>query len=175
MSETEYHQVSFSGKLLQPGFSVYLWVIVHEKDHYYYVGMTGDNHYPSARSAIHRLSGHFDSSKRSTQNQLLKQLKERKLNLDDLTITLHHWSIPGFDQWDGPLRTFRAKELHGEKEKKYERYKVVQKRVLQLEQYLIRQVKEQKGSYCLNKAIRRKAQLVPEYDLIANELIRRVA
>jgi hypothetical protein len=108
MSESEintnYQTISFNGLALHPTFSVYLFEIKKEGQKYFYVGMTGDSHYPSARSILHRLAGHIDLSKRSTQSQFIKALqskvfKKEELNHEDLTqlsIQLHHWPIEGF-------------------------------------------------------------------------------
>ena len=50
--------------------------ITDRKQKWYYIGMTGDPYYPSARAAFHRISGHLELSSSSTQNQLQIALKE---------------------------------------------------------------------------------------------------
>ena len=101
------------------------------KKKYYYVGMTGDNHYPSARSILHRLSGHIDLSKQSTQSQLQLAIldlfgkkKGQRLTLGELKtlqIKLHHWAIPGFEIWEGDMKSFDKEcseyKAYDEKEK----------------------------------------------------------
>jgi hypothetical protein len=64
----------------------------------YYVGMTGDNHYPSARSPFHRLAGHFDRAAKSTQRQLSDAIEDKlgDLELANLTIKMHYYPISGF-------------------------------------------------------------------------------
>lgn len=110
-----YSYFEFNGASLHPSFSIYLFEITKEKDGtYFYVGMTGDNHYPSARSIMHRLGGHIDLSKRSTQSQMMIAIKnlfnkerEDHLTLEELetlTIKLHHWPIEGFTRWVGEYK-----------------------------------------------------------------------
>jgi hypothetical protein len=68
--------LEIDGRFLVPGVSIYLLEVEcrYKKysGKYFYVGMTGDNYYPSARSAMHRLAGHIEKAKPSTQNQLSK-------------------------------------------------------------------------------------------------------
>jgi hypothetical protein len=103
-----YNCLEFNGELLYPSFSIYLFEIFEGRNKYYYVGMTGDRHYPSARSILHRLAGHIDLTKRSRQSQLLQGInklfgkKGEHLTLTELKtlkIKLHHWPIEGFERW----------------------------------------------------------------------------
>jgi hypothetical protein len=108
--------------------------------------MTGDPHYPSARAAFHRISGHLELSKRSTQNQLRIALKE-KLGIvtdDDLrkiTIKMHHYPIEGFAR-------ITNKQLDKETVQQlkltpaYKAYKKIQQQVLALENALIFDLKD---------------------------------
>lgn len=72
-----YNTLEIPGSFLVPGFCIYVLEIVKEKQKWFYIGMTGDPHYPSARAAFHRISGHLELSKRSTQNQLQIVMKEQ--------------------------------------------------------------------------------------------------
>ncbi len=65
-----YKTLEIPGSFLVPGFCIYVLEIVKEKQKWFYIGMTGDPHYPSARSAYYRLVGHLELNQRSTQNQL---------------------------------------------------------------------------------------------------------
>jgi len=65
-----YTTLEIPGSFLVPGFCIYVLEIVKEKQKWFYIGMTGDPHYPSARSAYYRLVGHLELNQRSTQNQL---------------------------------------------------------------------------------------------------------
>ena len=72
-----YNTLEIPGSFLVPGFCIYVLEIVKEKQKWFYIGMTGDPHYPSARSAYYRLVGHLELNQRSTQNQLRIALKEK--------------------------------------------------------------------------------------------------
>jgi hypothetical protein len=137
---SNYNTIQFSGKLTQAGFSIYLFEIASGDKKYFYIGMTGDNFYPSARSAIHRLSGHFDLSAKSTQNQLLKAIKTNKIDIEQSQINMHHWSIEGFKPWEGSLKEKTKDSFKGNKE--YEKYKEQQSKVLAFENKLIFDFKE---------------------------------
>lgn len=153
MLNTKYSCIEFNGGLLNPSFSIYLFEIIKAKDEtYFYVGMTGDNHYPSARSILHRLGGHIDLSKKSTQSQfiiaikaLFKKRKEDHLSpeqLSSLTIKLHHWPVDGFVKWDGDMRTI-DKTIP-----QYQTYIDIRNRVAALENKIIYDFT---GRYLLNK------------------------
>ena len=138
---TNYQTISFNGLALHPTFSVYLFEIEKEKQKYFYVGMTGDSHYPSARSILHRLAGHIDLSSRSTQSQFIKALKEKvfdkeELNrekLAQLTIQLHHWPIEGFTSLNNKDGFKNLDKSSAD----YKAYKAIQTKVLALESKII--------------------------------------
>lgn len=102
----KYQKLELPGALLVDGFSIYLIEVQYEGTNYYYVGMTGDGHYRSARAGFYRLVGHLEyQNKRSTQNQLSKALmrmlncktrKEMNLMIDRAKIIFHHFAIDGF-------------------------------------------------------------------------------
>ena len=72
-----YNTLEIPGSFLVPGFCIYVLEIVKEKQKWFYIGMTGDPHYPSARSAYYRLVGHLELNQRSTQNQLRIAMREK--------------------------------------------------------------------------------------------------
>jgi len=133
--------IEFSGLALHPIFSIYLFEIEKGEKKFFYIGMTGDAHYPSARSILHRLAGHIDLGKKSTQSQFIKGLKKvvfegkEKLTTEDwetLQIKLHHWPIPGFEPWKkGDLSDFDKKD------EDYIIYKTIQSEVMNLEKRII--------------------------------------
>jgi hypothetical protein len=138
----EYQKISFNGLALNPCFSIYLFEVEQNgesAEKFFYVGMTGDSHYPSARSILHRLGGHIDLGKRSTQSQFIKALKEKVFRKEAITeedlasiqINLHHWPIPGFTHWDGDKQNLDKESI------KYKEYKKHQKAVLKLENKII--------------------------------------
>lgn len=141
---TNYQIISFNGLALHPTFSVYLFEIKKEDQKYFYVGMTGDSHYPSARSILHRLAGHIDLSSRSTQSKFLdaiklqlfkKKDKKEKLEREELaqlSIQLHHWPIEGFT----PFSEDAFKNLD-KTSADYKAYKAIQTKVLALESKII--------------------------------------
>lgn len=147
----DYNKLEFSGSMLKPGFSVYLFEIITKRSRFFYVGMTGDGYYPSARSAIHRLSGHFERNTRSTQNQVSFAIsKNEEINIEDARITMHHWPIEGFKPWNEPLKGFKPEILDNLQSKKYNKYKQERNKILKLEQYLIWLVKDKHGDNCFN-------------------------
>lgn len=143
----KYNTIEITGALLKAGFSIYLFEIRHEGKTYFYIGMTGDPFYPSARSGVHRLSGHLELNPKSTQNQLWEALKKQKVkesDLDSLKIIMHHFEIPGFKTWQGSLKNKKKGDFDGDPN--YEAYKVNQTKVLALEKALIYRFKQQKDS-----------------------------
>lgn len=140
-----YNTLEIPGSFLVPGFCIYVLEIVKEKQKWFYVGMTGDPHYPSARSAYYRLVGHLESNTRSTQNQLRIALKEKMgINSDEdfknVTIKMHHYPIPGFKKSSVKLSDIEAvKQLKNTQE--YKDYKEIQQKVLALENALIFELK----------------------------------
>ena len=150
----EYNTIEFSGKDLIPGFRIYLVEIKSQEERWFYIGMTGDNHYPSARSILHRLAGHIDLKTGSTQNQLMTALKKNILQedgqineekLSKLHFKVHYWPIPGFEAWDGDMKNI-DKECE-----KYTQYKAIQDEVAELELALIHEFKIQLNEKLLNK------------------------
>jgi hypothetical protein len=140
INSENYSCIEFSGLARHPTFSIYLFDIKKGTEKFFYIGMTGDGHYPSARSILHRLAGHIDLGKKSTQSQFIKRLKEKvfrgkeKLTAEDwetLHIKLHHWAIPGFETWEGDFR-----ELNKNSDA-YQKYKSAQSSVLYLEKKII--------------------------------------
>jgi hypothetical protein len=145
----KYTKLELPGALLVDGFSVYLIEVEYAGTNYYYVGMTGDNHYRSARAGFYRLVGHLEyQNRRSTQNQLLKALAEimkthsrRELNqkIDKALITFHHFPIDGFVP-DPNLKL--ASEDNG--------YRKLRQEVLDLENALIHRLRPKLSSRLLN-------------------------
>lgn len=154
MSNWKNHScIEFSGLALHPTFSIYLFEIEKGEEKFYYVGMTGDGHYPSARSILHRLAGHIDLGKKSTQSQFIKGLKKdafkgkEKLTAEDwetLHIKLHHWPIPGLEPWEGDLSGIDKEDID------YIKYKETQSEVLNLEKKIIVELKEKYPEKFLN-------------------------
>ncbi|MBC9812899.1 hypothetical protein H9Y05_10495 [Crocinitomicaceae bacterium CZZ-1] len=149
--------LEFSGAMLLPSFSIYVYEIITEEKVYFYIGMTGDPFYPSARSAIHRLSGHFEKLDRSTQNQVHKALTELNIDLNNTTIKLHHFPITGYEEWQGSKQHQFINDIRKSKEyqdsderKKYEAYKRKQQEIAAFESYLIKN-KRNLGNRLLNK------------------------
>ena len=128
------------GTFLVPGFCIYLLEIKRNQDKWFYVGMTGDPHYPSARAAFHRISGHLELTRRSTQNQLRLALEKLGIVSDDdyrqITIKMYHFPIDGFKRLtEDQLNAERVKEL--KLTDGYKEYKKAQRKVLALENALI--------------------------------------
>ncbi|MDO8967635.1 hypothetical protein [Algoriphagus sp.] len=173
-NQKNYSCIEFSGLALHPTFSIYLFEIEKGKEKFFYVGMTGDGHYPSARSILHRLAGHIDLGKKSTQSQFMKGLKDKvfkgKKNLtaedwETLHIKLHQWPIPGFEPWEGDLKNLKKESAP------YQKYKATQTEVLNLEKRLIEALKEKYPEKILNEK-RGKANLKSEnkYPSIYNDI-----
>jgi hypothetical protein len=141
-----FNTLEIPGSFLLPGFSIYVLEIKKATKTWFYIGMTGDPHYPSARAAFHRISGHLELSKRSTQNQLQIAFKEKLgiINNEDLakiTIKMHHFPIDGFNRITNDLlNDEKVKELKLTKE--YKEYKNIQQKVLALENALIFELKD---------------------------------
>ena len=167
-----YSSITISGSMMAPTFAVYLFVIKTSSDTYYYVGMTGDNYYPSARSGIHRLAGHFDKSQNSTQNQVQSIINDKEFNMDELKVTMYHWPIDGFESW-GTLKGFKRENLSEEESKKYKNYLKKREQVYHLEQYLIESLftRDMKKGALQNKGrISEKHKKRPEgFDSIISE------
>jgi len=139
-NRTNHSCIEFSGLALHPTFSIYLFEIEKGKEKFFYVGMTGDGHYPSARSILHRLAGHINLGINSTQSQFIKGLKnvvfggKETLTAEDwetINIKLHHWPIPGFEPWEGDFKNLKKESAP------YQKYKAAQTEVLNLEKMII--------------------------------------
>lgn len=166
------NSLSFSGEMLLNGFSVYLFRINNSNENYYYVGMTGDNHYPSARSAVHRFSGHFELQPRSTQNQLGRQLARKgDAWVASATIEMFHWPLDGFSAWEKSLRNFSKETLNAEDKRRYATYKKRQRQVRELEEFVIHQLSMHFGDQLWNKAISRSSECPEGLRMLANEII----
>lgn len=167
------NHLSFSGKMLLNGFSVYLFRITNGNEKHFYVGMTGDNHYPSARSAVHRFSGHFELQPTSTQNQLGRKLsKKEKSWIANATIELFHWPIEGYEQWKGSFNKQYKNRLTDQEQKKHDAYKMIQREVLELEKYVISELSQRFSEEQLwNKKISSSRGCPKQYQRIAREII----
>lgn len=141
-----YNTLEIPGSFLVPGFCIYVLEIVKEKQKWFYIGMTGDPHYPSARSAYYRLVGHLELNKKSTQNQLRVALKEKiginsEEDFKNVSIKMHHYPIPGFKKLNAKLSDIEVvKQLKLTQE--YKDYKIIQQQVLALENVLIFELKD---------------------------------
>ena len=134
--------------------------------------MTGDNYYPSARSAFYRMAGHLEKKKGSTQNQFHKALKEVSANdtllensfsdkdgiyLKDVIFKMHQFKVEGFKSWefgDGFNRDYMSKLAANEldESKHYQVYRNSYNEVLDLERALISHFKDN----LVNKDVRSK-------------------
>lgn len=123
----------------KPGYYVYIVVMAYKRSKYYYVGMTGDRKFTTARSPFYRMSGHFVQIKSSTQNQVIKGIREKfgNKNIDKIlvqsTFTYYCYLIDEFI--DG------QKDLHKSKRKRAEK----------VESWLIKQFWERFNSNVFNK------------------------
>ncbi len=126
------------------GYYVYIVVIEHKKKRYFYVGMTGDRKYETARSPFYRMGGHFSQIKSSTQNQIIKGMKN-KLAIEDvesalteMRFTYYSYLIESFDRKDT--------STHHAKSKKAE----------QIESFVINKLKEEfTDEFVFNKKVSR--------------------
>lgn len=173
MEPVKHHtQTTFQGKLLLPGFSVYLFVITTPRTgrSYYYVGMTGDPVYPSARSAIHRLGGHFENNPRSTQNRVKRAMERHHIDPAGAIIHMYHWPIGGFEPWGSTLKGFSKKRLSEADRKRYDSYDAKRKEVAGLEQHLIDLVRNRHNKFCLNEGPAKPLDVTLEFDHIIREV-----
>ena len=124
----------------KPGYYVYVVAIIYRQLQYYYVGMTGDRKYEVARSPFYRMSGHFNQLESSTQNQILKGLKEKTVgtDIDDVL------SESKFIYYCYIIDEYRKDKLELHKEKRIKAEKI--------ESYLIKKLKALFGEeHVLNK------------------------
>lgn len=74
------HYISFSGKVLERGFWLYVWRITHGQGVFYYVGRTGDSSSKYAASPFSRLGQHLDVRESASANMLMRKLRIEKVN-----------------------------------------------------------------------------------------------
>jgi hypothetical protein len=175
----------FSGLLLKQGFSIYVFRLSRGVKRYYYVGMTGDQYYPSARSAVHRLSGHLEVNSRSTQDQLIQSLSTIVYGLEnvadlknntliDLEIEFFHFPVKGYVNWNHGFDHELLRKASDEKNKhykEYSNYKMLQKKLFELEKSVIYWASNNKFKV-LNKSIPTEQNDAPgEYKSIYEEAI----
>ena len=164
--------IEIPGAFLVPGFSIYVLEVIKDNKKWFYIGMTGDPYYPSARSAFHRLSGHLEKSKGSTQNQLKIALHEKlgitnDKELSKLTFRMYHYPISGFREFTADIfDTITVSELKNTGE--YEDYKRSQRLVHTLEKALIFKLGEKR----LNKTNGKQIPIdeIPFQDIYNNIL-----
>ena len=173
-----YNTLEIDGTFLVPGFSIYVLEIIKDHEKWFYIGMTGDPHYPSARAAFHRISGHLELSKRSTQNQLRIALGKKvgiksDKDLEKITIKMYHYPIEGFKKiTDKTLDDELVKQL--KPTEAYKGYKTIQQKVLALENALIFELKDKLLNKTKGKKIGKEGIPYPEIyqsiiKLVANE------
>ena len=138
MATLKYNTIEIDGVLFDDGFSIYLMELMDGSNTFYYVGMTGDNYYPSARSAFHRLGGHFDRAAQSTQNQLGAHIGKRD-SYEGLKLRMHHFPIGGYSAIEGASNKKGDENYFGgpKYRNKYTDYKSAQTEVAKLEKHII--------------------------------------
>lgn len=143
MDQPKCNTIEIDGVLFNDGFSVYLMELVDGDNTFYYVGMTGDHYYPSARSAFHRLGGHFDKALHSTQNQIGAHIGHRD-SYEGLKLRMHHFPIEGYERIEGVSNKKGDENYFGGShyEKEYASYKAAQTEVAKLEKHIIYLLKE---------------------------------
>ena len=76
--------IELTGQQFRRAYLLYVVEVAHnERGSYYYVGQTGDNRYVTARPAFRRLSGHFQDSGHSTENQVYRYIATRVLGHEE--------------------------------------------------------------------------------------------
>ena len=69
------HSMSFSGRLLERGFWLYVWKITDQNDRLaLYVGRTGDSSSANAASPFNRIGQHLDFRPKAKGNAMARQL-----------------------------------------------------------------------------------------------------
>ncbi|HBF18786.1 MAG TPA: hypothetical protein DDW81_01750 [Cryomorphaceae bacterium] len=163
----KYNQLQIPGAMLLPGFSIYLLELNIQGEKQYYVGMTGDPYYPSARAAFHRISGHLELLDRSTQNQLKKVLDKLELtdeDIADVNIIMHHFPIEGYQKWE-LTKSFKKEEMERVRNSaEYGAYKKRQRQIKALEDALIYGLKKSGQVHILNKTRGKKGNVQPEFE-----------
>lgn len=175
VNENLHNTLEIPGSFLEPGFSIYVLEIVKEKEKWFYIGMTGDPHYPSARAAFHRISGHLELSSRSTQNQLQIALKEKGIvknekDFEKLNIKMHHYPLPGFKRiTEKQLTTKTMQQLV--KTQDYSDYQKLRKKILALESALIYELKNKLLNKTKGVPLRTNQVPYPEIYKVIIELV----
>lgn len=106
---------------LNSGYYVYIAKIGFEGKTYFYIGQTGDNHHPTARGPLYRISGHISKLGSSAQNQVIKGLrKELNIDVDDreglekvlseINFTYTFWKISDFAYKDPEITKRRKRK-----------------------------------------------------------------
>lgn len=169
-----YKKLEISGSMLVPGFSIYMLEIIYKGEKLFYIGMTGDPFYPSARAAFHRISGHLELSKHSTQNQLMLALRLKGIKDDEyhkISITMHHYPIDGFKKW--PYADMKADTIKSNKKTSaYIEYQKVQQKVENLEDALIYELRKNNINI-LNKTDGKDINFSKEFQLIFDDIIKK--
>lgn len=171
--KTTYQKFEIDGKLLVSGFSVYVLEIQYARKNYFYIGITGDPVYESARSAFYRLCGHLEhKNKKSTQNQLYKALTkifaakthaECEACIAKTKIVMHSFSLGGFV---APEKTMKASEP----------YKRLQHEVARVENNVVmlaRMMMEKTPERILNKTANHKfnGRGDERYDTVSGKIL----
>jgi hypothetical protein len=139
------------------GYYVYIVLIQYKSKKYFYIGMTGDRKYKTARSPFYRMGGHFSQLKSSTQNQIIKGL-QNKLSIDDVETALPNMR---FTYYSYLIDLFDRKDTST--------HHVKRKRAEQIESSLIKKMKAQfKDDSIFNKKVSRKK--FEEGEIISNQL-----
>lgn len=95
------------------GYYVYIVVIEYEQQKYFYIGMTGDRKYQTARSPFYRMGGHFNQLESSTQNQIVKGIRKKlgiadvEAVLTEMKFTYYCYLIEAFDKNDSNLHKIK--------------------------------------------------------------------
>lgn len=69
-------KIEIPNNWLNSGYYVYIAEIHYKKNHFLYIGQTGDNYHKTARGPLYRISGHISKLTSSKQNQIVKGLRK---------------------------------------------------------------------------------------------------
>lgn len=75
--ELKAHELKFSGALIERGFWLYIWRVMHRNESVLYVGRTGDSSSKYAASPFNRLGQHLDVRPNANANTLLRNIRAR--------------------------------------------------------------------------------------------------
>jgi len=100
------------------GYYVYIVKITYKEVNYFYIGMTGDRKYTTARSPFFRMSGHFNLTNSSTENQVIKGLR-KVVNSEDnfqneltnMDICYYSYKINDFNSQDHHNKRIQAEKI----------------------------------------------------------------